>query len=153
MRYTTLGLAPRRVIEEEIPGVIAGVGGWHGETSAFPHRVAPQRRLYLFDTLERFPGQDRPPRAADERLRDTRVAAMSHWMASPNLILMPGYVPATQTTARLARCDRVRLGLRELATQAIGDRAIATSDLDDSSRIGELATVIARSSRLMDRAR
>jgi hypothetical protein len=28
-RYATLGLALRRVLEEEIPGVIAEVGVWH----------------------------------------------------------------------------------------------------------------------------
>ena len=93
-RYTTLSLALRRVLQEEIPGVIAEVGVWHGETSAFPCREAPQSRLYLFDTLERFPGQDLPPGAVDEQLRDTRVP-VSHWMTSCNVILMPGYVPAT----------------------------------------------------------
>jgi O-methyltransferase len=93
-RYVTLGLALHRVLDENIAGALAEVGVWRGETSAFLHRLAPERRLYLFDTFAGFPARDLPPGAADERFRDTSVAAVRRRVGpSPNVILKPGYVP------------------------------------------------------------
>lgn len=93
-RYATLGLALARVLSEEIDGALAEVGVWRGETSAFIHRLAPERRLYLFDTFEGFPAQDLAPGARDLRFRDTSAAAVRDRVGrSPSVILKPGYVP------------------------------------------------------------
>ncbi len=95
-RYATLGLALHRVLEENIAGALAEVGVWRGETSAFLHRLAPERRLYLFDTFSGFPGEDLPAGGVDGRFRDTSVEAVRERVGpSPNVILTPGYVPAT----------------------------------------------------------
>jgi O-methyltransferase len=95
-RYATLGLAVARVLREEIPGAFAEVGVWRGETSAFVHRLAPERRYYLFDTFEGFPSRDLPAGAVDERFRDTSVEAVRRRVgSSPNVVLRPGYVPET----------------------------------------------------------
>jgi O-methyltransferase len=95
-RYATLGLALQRVLDEEIHGAIAEVGVWRGETSAFLHRVAPDRRLYLFDTFEGFPERDLPPGEDDRRFRDTSADSVARRVgASPNVILTPGCVPET----------------------------------------------------------
>jgi O-methyltransferase len=95
-RYATLGLAVARVLGEEIPGAFAEVGVWRGETSAFVHRLAPERRYYLFDTFEGFPSRDLPAGAVDERFRDTSVEAVRRRVgSSPNVVLRPGYVPET----------------------------------------------------------
>lgn len=93
-RYTTLGLALQRVLDEAIPGAIAEVGVWRGETSSFLHRVAPERPLHLFDTFEGFPDRDLAPGHTDDRFRDTSVAAVAQRVGpSPNVSLHPGYVP------------------------------------------------------------
>ncbi len=93
-RYATLGLALQRVLDEQIPGAIAEVGVWRGETSAFLHRLAPARRLYLFDTFEGFPDEDLPTGSVDWRFRDTSAAAVARRVGpSPNVIIKPGYVP------------------------------------------------------------
>src|SRR5215218_4646777 len=75
-RYATLGLAVQRVLDEEIPGVLAEVGVWRGETSVLLHALAPTRRLYLFDTFAGFPDIDLPAGADDRRFRDTSEAAV-----------------------------------------------------------------------------
>jgi O-methyltransferase len=94
-RYATLGLALQRVLDEQIPGAIAEVGVWRGETSAFLHRVAPERHLYLFDTFEGFPERDLAGRE-DRRFRDTSVEAVAARLGhAPNVTLTPGYVPET----------------------------------------------------------
>jgi O-methyltransferase len=93
-RYATLGLALQRVLTEEIPGALAEVGVWRGETSAFLHRLAPQRPLYLFDTFAGFPEQDLPPGREDRRFRDTSAEAVRQRVGpSANVILKRGYVP------------------------------------------------------------
>lgn len=93
-RYATLGLALQRVLDEEIPGALAEVGVWRGETSAFLHRLAPERRLYLFDTFAGFPERDLPEGRHDPRFRDTSVEAVRRRVGpSPNVVLTPGYVP------------------------------------------------------------
>jgi O-methyltransferase len=95
-RYATLGLALQRVQDEAIPGALAEAGVWRGEMSAFLHRVAPDRRLYLFDTFSGFPAADLPPGVEDPRFRDTSAAAVRDRVGhSPNVILRPGYVPET----------------------------------------------------------
>src|SRR5947209_11490388 len=38
-RYATMGLALHRVLTENIPGALAEVGVWRGETSVFRHRL------------------------------------------------------------------------------------------------------------------
>jgi O-methyltransferase len=93
-RYATLGLALQRVLDEKIPGALAEVGVWRGETSAFLHSVAPKRRLYLFDTFAGFPERDLPAEKEDRRFRDTSVEAVRKRVgASSAVILKPGYVP------------------------------------------------------------
>jgi O-methyltransferase len=95
-RYVTLGLAVQRVLDERIPGAFAEVGVWRGETSAFLHRLAPERRLYLFDTFSGFPDRDLPPGATDARFRDTSEQAVRRRVGpSPSVMLRPGYVPDT----------------------------------------------------------
>jgi O-methyltransferase len=95
-RYTTIGLAAQRVIDEQREGAFAEVGVWRGQTSALLHRLAPQRRLYLFDTFVGFPQRDLPVGVEDRRFRDTSAAAVRARVgASENVILRPGFVPET----------------------------------------------------------
>lgn len=95
-RYATLGLALQRVVDEGIVGAVAEVGVWRGETSAFLHRLVPERRLYMFDTFSGFPTKDLPAGGVDDRFRDTSVEAVRDRVGrSPNVVLKPGYVPDT----------------------------------------------------------
>ena len=95
-RYATLGLALERLRTERIAGALAEVGVWRGETSAFLHRVAPERRLYLFDTFKGFSDKDLPAGTADSRFRDTSAEAVRRRVGpSQNVVLVPGHVPGT----------------------------------------------------------
>jgi len=115
-RYATLGLALERVRTEQISGALAEVGVWRGVTSAFLHRVLPERRLYLFDTFGGFPEQDLPEGAVDLRFRDTSAAAVRRRVGpSPNVRLVAGYVPDTLQAAIDERFAFVLLDLDLLA--------------------------------------
>jgi O-methyltransferase len=111
-RYATMGLAVQRVLDEKVEGSFAEVGVWRGETSAFLHRMAPQRRLNLFDTFEGFPDRDLPPGEEDTRFRDTGVEAVrARVNHSANVVLHPGYVPETLTAVENERFAFVLLDL------------------------------------------
>jgi O-methyltransferase len=111
-RYATLGLALDRLRTEEIAGALAEVGVWRGETSAFLHRVAPERRLYLFDTFTGFNAQDLPAGSADMRFRDTSAEAVRRRVGpSENVILVRGHVPGTLERAAGERFAMVLLDL------------------------------------------
>jgi O-methyltransferase len=111
-RYATLGLAIERLRAETVAGALAEVGVWRGETSAFLHRLAPERRLYLFDTFQGFDAQDLPAGAADVRFRDTSAEAVRRRVgASANVVLVPGHVPGTLERASEERFAMVLLDL------------------------------------------
>jgi O-methyltransferase len=95
-RYATLGLALQRIHEERVPGALAEVGVWRGETSRFLRRMAPERDLHLFDTFAGFPERDLPAGMVDTRFRDTSQAAvLARVGPSERLHLHPGFVPET----------------------------------------------------------
>ena len=96
-RYSTMGLAVQRVIDDDIGGALAEVGVWRGEVSRFLHSLAPDRAIYLFDTFEGFPSPDLDPdRPVDTRFRDTSAAAVARRVGTdPNVRIRPGRVPET----------------------------------------------------------
>jgi O-methyltransferase len=65
VRVAGIGLALETVRRSQIPGAIAELGVYRGETSRLLHQLAPERDLYLFDTFSGFPEKD------DGRFQDT----------------------------------------------------------------------------------
>jgi len=52
IRYGTIALAINTIKEEKIKGNIAELGVFRGETSKILHSLAPEKKLYLFDTFK-----------------------------------------------------------------------------------------------------
>jgi O-methyltransferase len=96
-RYASLALAIRRTEEERIPGAFAEVGVYRGATSRFILGCAPGRMLYLFDTFEGFPVEDREPEnREDARFRDTSSDAVRRALgAGDNVVIRKGRFPGT----------------------------------------------------------
>jgi len=96
-RYASLALAIRRIEEEKIPGAFAEVGVYRGATSRFLLSCAPGRTLYLFDTFEGFPLEDREPEnREDPRFRDTSSEAVRRALgAGDNVVIRKGRFPGT----------------------------------------------------------
>jgi O-methyltransferase len=108
----TLGLALQRLRTERIQGAIAEVGVWRGDTSVFLRRVAPERRLYLFDTFEGFPARDTPPGRYDGRFQDTSAEAVERRLGGGGDVqVVAGYVPDTLQVAAKERFAFVLLDL------------------------------------------
>jgi O-methyltransferase len=96
-RYASLALAIRRVEADRLTGAIAEVGVYRGHTSRFIRRCAPGRTLYLFDTFEGFPIQDREAaNRGDTRFRDTSEAALQRALVDlKNVVIRKGRFPET----------------------------------------------------------
>jgi len=97
VRYSSLALALRTVQNERVPGDLAEVGVYRGDTSRFIVRCAPERRLHLFDTFQGFAHHDREPEnAADERFQNTSEAAVRAVLGpSANIVIHAGHFPGT----------------------------------------------------------
>lgn len=95
VRYAAVALAVQRLGQEQIEGAFAELGVYQGTTSAFIHRLAPDRHLYLFDTFEGFPERalDGVP---DERFRDTSQEAVARSLGDTrNVEFRKGFFPET----------------------------------------------------------
>jgi O-methyltransferase len=96
-RYASLALAIRRVESDGVCGALAEVGVYQGVMSRFILRCAPSRTLYLFDTFEGFPIEDREPQnLGDQRFRDTSEEHVRLALGNAsNVQIRKGRFPAT----------------------------------------------------------
>lgn len=96
-RYGTFGLAIQRILTENIPGCFAELGVYKGHLSSYIHRLAPERRYYLFDTFQGFPKGDLEPGVIeDNRFQDTSVDTVLKAIGDTrNIVVRQGYVPDT----------------------------------------------------------
>ena len=58
VRLYTFWLQSERLEREAVPGAMAELGVYKGETAELLHLLAPERDLHLFDTFEGFKAQD-----------------------------------------------------------------------------------------------
>jgi O-methyltransferase len=121
-RYASLALAIRRVEEEGIKGAFAEVGVYQGATSRFLMHCAPGRKLYLFDTFEGFPLQDREPANRDDaRFRDTSPDRVRRALgATDSVVIRPGRFPETASGLEAERFAFVLLDLDVYAPTLAG---------------------------------
>ena len=92
VRATVLAVAMERLRDTGVPGSIAEVGVWRGDTSLILRAGAPERKLFLFDSFEGF-SEDRE---TDTRFRDTSVEFVMNKLGnSPMVTPVKGFVPGT----------------------------------------------------------
>jgi O-methyltransferase len=95
IRYASIALAIQRLEQEGVKGPFAELGVYRGVTSAFIHRLAPERRLYLFDTFAGFPEQALEA-GTDERFKDASQEIVSKTIGdTANVEFRAGYFPET----------------------------------------------------------
>lgn len=94
VRYTALALALDAIASDGVPGAMAEVGVYKGDTSRFLKRSRPERTLYLFDTFEGFPDADLT--TADARFRDTGMDYVAQRIGTTDgVVFRKGYFPET----------------------------------------------------------
>jgi O-methyltransferase len=100
VRYGSLALAIAGIEREGIPGAIAEVGVWRGDSSRLIHLQVPHRTLHLFDTFNGFPSCDlENAKSADRiRFRKTSVELVKSRLGNTdNVIIHVGRFPDTAT--------------------------------------------------------
>lgn len=96
-RFAAIALALRRLDLEKVPGALAECGVFQGHASRFIHRLAPERRFFLFDTFEGFDPRDvEPGSGEDRRFRSTSLeAVLRHIGDTRHIEARKGRVPET----------------------------------------------------------
>jgi len=94
IRYTSIALALNDIKNKSIEGNLAEVGVYQGNTSKINHFLAPERKLYLFDTFEGFPSKFLDQE--DYRFKDTTVKILKKKIGDlHNIIIKKGIFPET----------------------------------------------------------
>jgi O-methyltransferase len=99
IRMTFLALNIGRLEARGVPGAIAELGVWRGNSAKVIHSLAPGRIFYLFDTFAGFDRNDSETALPDDAMlhfRDTSVAEVKQFLGgSANLRFCPGWFPET----------------------------------------------------------
>jgi O-methyltransferase len=90
VRYYFLHLQIQRLDREKIPGDFAEVGVYKGNTAMLFRKVAPHRRLHLFDTFEGF----HPSDSDNQSFKDVTLAEVQQRFGDAARFY-PGYFPET----------------------------------------------------------
>jgi O-methyltransferase len=98
MRLYALHANIRRVLDAGVPGALAELGVYRGVTARLFRHLAPQRRLYLFDTFEGLPQRDidaDPVNKAGRECANTSLALVKQRVGEDGVTYCPGYFPQT----------------------------------------------------------
>ncbi|MFX0071599.1 MAG: TylF/MycF/NovP-related O-methyltransferase [Candidatus Hermodarchaeota archaeon] len=96
IRFSTIALAVNTIQKEQIKGSFAELGVYKGETSQIIHLLAPERKLYLFDTFEGFPSEYLEIKDDSNRYKDTSIDLIKKTIGNmKNIIIKKGIFPET----------------------------------------------------------
>lgn len=102
VRFFNLWFQIRRLDEEKIPGHLAELGVYKGETARLLRHASPNRSLYLFDTFHGFPASDLVGEQGEaatytsENFADTSVNKVLQFIGpSEKVHICEGYFPDT----------------------------------------------------------
>ena len=95
-RYYFLFLQLKRIDEAAIPGDVAELGVYKGNTAALIRRVS-DRTLHLFDTFEGFDPRDSSEFAQTEAFADVDEHEVRQTIGVTNTVVHTGHFPGTAT--------------------------------------------------------
>lgn len=84
VRFLTLQLIARKIIENKVPGNVAELGVYKGEFAREINSLFPENKMYLFDTFEGF---NKEEYKYDIDLNLTTPIKNSDWPTSPQEVL------------------------------------------------------------------
>ncbi len=102
VRLLFLQQTVEEILERNIPGAFAELGVYKGNSAKLFHELAPERKLYLFDTFSGFDAKDvlaDPKRTIRKTsFLDTSLDQVRAFVgAAPQIQYCPGYFPASTT--------------------------------------------------------
>jgi len=100
VRFFNFWFQLERIKKEDIPGSLAELGVYKGQTARIIHTMEPSRPFHLFDTFEGFPGKDLAGESGDaatyttEHFSDTTAEKVRRYIGgNRNVIIHKGYFP------------------------------------------------------------
>jgi len=99
IRYYFLYLQLQRIDDQQIPGDIAELGVYQGNTAFFLSRITPTRTLHLFDTFAGFSEQDSKLHASTNDFKDVSIDAVKRRFPD-RVEFHVGYFPDTADSIR-----------------------------------------------------
>jgi O-methyltransferase len=94
VRYYFLYLQLQRIDRQAIPGDIAELGVYQGNTAVFLNRVSPHRMLHLFDTFDGFSDRDSAEFAKTDTFKDASVESVKQRLSN-GVRFYVGHFPGT----------------------------------------------------------
>ena len=96
IRYGTIALAIHTIKNEKIKGHFAELGVFQVNTSKIIHQLAPEKRLYLFDTFEGFPVEFLENKGDSNRFKNTELETVKKNIGDlNNIFIQKGTFPET----------------------------------------------------------
>ncbi len=96
IKLASMALAINRIDKLNIEGAFSEFGVYLGETSEIIHNLAPERKLYLFDTFEGFPEEFLEQKEYVGRFKPPDLFSIkAKFGASRNIIIRKGIFPDT----------------------------------------------------------
>lgn len=96
IRYGTIALAINTIKKEKIKGHFAELGVFQGNTSKIIHQLAPEKKLFLFDTFEGFPLEFLENKGDTNRFKDTQLQSVKRNIGNlNNIFIRKGIFPET----------------------------------------------------------
>jgi len=138
VRFFNWWFQVERLKKENIPGDFAELGVYKGESAGIIHRMAPERKLHLFDTFEGFKEKDLKEeigKAATYSARnfaDTNVEKVRRFIGgNENVVFHPGYFPESAVSSQQSAVRSWKLAVDDDLensdfTAANGQRQTAT---------------------------
>jgi O-methyltransferase len=100
VRYYFLYLQLRRIEEQRIPGDLAELGVYQGNTAVFINRLCPSRTLHLFDTFAGFDERDSKTFARKDTFKDVSVDLVRSRFQNGAVEVYVGYFPETAASLK-----------------------------------------------------
>ena len=95
VRYGCFMLSFQQILDEGIDGAFAECGVWRGDLSRFIRQTMPDRKLYLFDTIEGFDNRDSDT-DGDARFRATSAEGVLERIGdTSDVVVRKGFFPET----------------------------------------------------------
>ncbi|HET9236344.1 MAG TPA: TylF/MycF/NovP-related O-methyltransferase [Oligoflexus sp.] len=90
------------MLDKNVPGSIAELGVYKGNSAKLLHELAPDRRIYLFDTFEGFDSKDVKIELKNEvkmtEFKDTSLDQVKRFLGnSRKVVFCPGFFPESSS--------------------------------------------------------
>lgn len=132
VRFFNWWFQVERLKRDGVPGDLAEIGVYKGESAKIIHMMNPSRKFHLYDTFEGFKEEDLQNETGEaatyttRNFADTSLEAVRRYIAgNDNLVFHPGHFPESTVVSQKSLVDKMEQGDYRLTTN---DYRLSTID-------------------------